>query len=354
MIRRPAPSRRLAFTLIEMSMSLVIFAIVLLASSSAILLAARGIPDGRARSSAMLLAARPLDMISSDLTFATSITSATATDLIFTVPDRTGDGVAETIHYSWSGTAGASLTRQVNSGAAAPIATGVQEFSFVYDKRSAAAPTTYSQGSEILFASYDPGLLTLGSYNVQSSGSVGQYFMPTLPSSATSWSVTRVLIKTRSSGTAVGMSSIQLRPAIGNLPSAAVIESKPMDESTIGSSYLYQQFAFTNTTNLDPTKGLCIVVQWVSGSVSADVQYTLLGSVLGSASSFSGTDSGGWNTALLSAMSFSVYGTVTSPNPTTYNYFLTDVRCTLRTTTDPTSRLVTTIRVPSEPQVAGP
>jgi hypothetical protein len=49
-----------------------------------------------------------------------------------------------------------------------------------------------------------------------------------------------------------------------------------------------------------------------------------------------------------------MYGTVTTPNPTSYLYYLTGVRCKLRVGTDTNSRVYTTMRVPNEPQVAGP
>jgi hypothetical protein len=53
-------------------------------------------------------------------------------------------------------------------------------------------------------------------------------------------------------------------------------------------------------------------------------------------------------------MNYYVYGTVSTPDPVSYQYLLTDVRCTLRSGPDPLARIQTSIRVVNEPQVTGP
>ena len=54
-----------------------------------------------------------------DLEFALAFSEKTDHALTFTVPDRDGDFISETIRYAWSGTPGDPLTRQYNGGAVA-------------------------------------------------------------------------------------------------------------------------------------------------------------------------------------------------------------------------------------------
>jgi hypothetical protein len=64
----------------------------------------------------------------SDLEFALAFSEQTATAMTFTVPDRDGDLLAETIRYAWSGTPGDPLTRQINEGAVATMLEDVHVF----------------------------------------------------------------------------------------------------------------------------------------------------------------------------------------------------------------------------------
>jgi hypothetical protein len=131
---------RTGFTLVEVVLSAVTLAVLLLATGSAVALAARAIPDGRSVASATVAGGRALDSLTTDLADATAVTSATATAITLTVPDRTGDGVADTITYAWSGVSDAPLTRKFNTGTAATIAAKVREFKLTLDIRSSGGP----------------------------------------------------------------------------------------------------------------------------------------------------------------------------------------------------------------------
>jgi hypothetical protein len=64
---------------------------------------------------------------------ASSIVTRSATQISLVVPDRTGDGAADTVRYSWSGTVGAPLQRQINGGTAETLLETVQAFGLTYD-----------------------------------------------------------------------------------------------------------------------------------------------------------------------------------------------------------------------------
>lgn len=359
MTRRSTPSTRPrgigGFSLIELTVALASLAILLLAVQSAMLLVARAIPDGKSRASAIVNANQALDQLALDLQFATAINSSrmSENDIELTVPDRNGDGVAETIRYTWPRTAGRALTRTVNAGTPAVIAAGVQEFSLAYDKRSAIAPTTYSEGTESLLFSYDP-LLSLGDARVNSSGYRGQYFEPSLPSNASSWRITRVKFKAKSWGTNTGVTSVQVRTASGGLPTSVVVDQTTMLESLLSSTYTWQEIAFANAGGLSPGSGACIVFAWVSDTDSCAIQVQSLASLALNASYVTSSNGTSWSAPLAQDLPMYVYGVAAKPNPQGYLYFVTGVRCTLRTSDDATSLLTTSVRLLNEPQVDGP
>ncbi len=71
-----------------------------------------------------------------DLGQALRFTERTAKAVTFTVPDRTGDRLPETIRYAWGGTAGDSLTYQYNGSAVVTLVAGVQNFDLSYMTRT--------------------------------------------------------------------------------------------------------------------------------------------------------------------------------------------------------------------------
>ncbi|MBP90055.1 MAG: hypothetical protein CMJ64_25665 [Planctomycetaceae bacterium] len=60
---------------------------------------------------------------------------------MFTVPDRDADGDVETIRYSWSGTAAASLMREYNGGTAVGVVDDIHAFSLAYTVQTNAIAT---------------------------------------------------------------------------------------------------------------------------------------------------------------------------------------------------------------------
>ncbi len=332
-----------------------IMTILLGGMASAILLASKAQPDTQSVPSAAMVSSRAADLLAADLFHATSITTATATELVFTVADRTGDGVPETIRYAWSRTPGDPLVRQVNGGAAATAASDVREFQLVYDKRQVALPQTCSDGSEVLLAQNNRWFL-VSDARVNNDNWPGQYFQPTLPANATSWKVTRVRFKAKIDGTATGQTKVQLRLANGAVPGDFVIGECSMMESTLGTSYGWVEFAFTNPPALLPGNMVCLVLVGTGPAYSCDVQ--VQGIVFaGSYNCYcvTSTNAGGsWTTWPGLNLNYYVYGKVSTPDPVSYQYLLTDVRCTLRAGPDPLARIQTSIRVVNEPQVTWP
>lgn len=127
---------RNGFTLVELLVSSAILSVLLMATGSSILLVSRGIPDGRSRTSKMLNAARTLNLLASDLAQATACLELNQNDIAFTVPDQNGDGLPETIIYTWSNVPDEPLIRVVN-GWPSNVLTSLNEFQLTYELRAA-------------------------------------------------------------------------------------------------------------------------------------------------------------------------------------------------------------------------
>ena len=343
--RQPASSTtsrpRAAFTLLELTVSLAITSILLVAVGSAIVLAAKAIPNAQDQTNVFLASGKATDDLVSELQFALGFTQRTANTLEFTVADRDGDSVDETIRYEWSGTAGDPLTRQYNGGPVVPIIDQVQDLAFLYDWHvvSELVPTEV-ESPEVELASHGSAGLPI-TFTVTNTNWVGQYFVPTsLPGSATSWKVTRVAIFAKRSTPIEGVTMVQLRTADpANLPTGLILEQVSMAETSLISTYRWENFAFSNVEDLDPADGLCLVLEWISGVDPAKVRYADEAS--GRVETLDG--GGSWASAAGSTMLYYIYGTSMSPGPmdTIYHNYLTGIRITIDTGTDASTQLET-------------
>jgi len=94
--------------------------------------------------------------IHDDLQFAVQFTERTAQAATFTVPDRDGDGVKETIRYAWTGVAGDPLTVAINETPPETLIADVQQFQFDWQTRTLLAPVVEIQPT-VLFLSVGSG-----------------------------------------------------------------------------------------------------------------------------------------------------------------------------------------------------
>src|SRR3990167_1848156 len=103
-----------------------------------------------------------------------------------------------------------------------------------------------------------------------------------------------------------------------------------MMESTLIGSYQWVEFPFTSTAGLLPGNALCLVLAGTSSADSCDVRYqSFLAWPDNSQYVTSSNGGGSWSPPLTQSLLFYVYGTVSTPNPVSYQYLLTDTRCTL-------------------------
>ena len=350
--------RRWGYTLVELVASMAVMSILMVALGSVMILATQAIPENGSPLHATVDASLVADDIAGDLYCALSFTERTAKAVEFTVPDRDrdADSLPETIRYEWSGTPGDPLMRRYNGGTAVNVAEDVREFQLSYDLRtiSREEPPTENESNETVVASWD-STVNLSDVPVSSDFWVGEYFKPTLPGDTVSWKVTRVKFKAREEGAANGQTMVQLRPpTTGNLPSSTVLEQLPMYESSLTTSFVWQEFSFSNVAGLSPSQGLCLVLEHVSDAHSCMVEYQGGSVSLPNAGLLE--YNGSWTLTTDKDLNFYIYGTVTTTGePTVVELkHLTGVRISIRLGEDPSSRVETGVQVLNIPEVAAP
>lgn len=363
-MNRRTPRARRGFSLAEVVVGAGVLALFMAAMPLAVRMARNAVPDGSNTPSAAMTASRVMELLESDIAFATSV-NATApakydpTHLTITVPDQNGDGLQETIAYTCAPAPPAPpspplqlLTRQVNGGNTLTLLGNVQEFNFTYDTLAIAGQNT-SAGTQqqLLTINSGSGLTTDG---VCSTLWVGQYFQPVLPAGALSWNLTSVSLQVKK-GVVKDVASVQIWNAVGNLPGTTVLDTSPQNASNLSQGWTWQSFSFTNVSNLSPSAGLFVVVTSPDASASASIQHCSNASGTGG---YVSSANGGatWTPSAGNDLMLEVFGTINTAGggPAGSTYYLKDVRVKLRTNQNSQSRIVTTIPVYNQPQVPHP
>jgi hypothetical protein len=116
--------------------------VLLTALGATMLLAAKALPEDQSPLRAPHDAAKVVHDITVELQTAVSVTSRADKSITFTVADRTGDAVEETIRYGWSGATGGPLTRRYNAGTVVSVLPHVTEFSLSYSVETVVGEST--------------------------------------------------------------------------------------------------------------------------------------------------------------------------------------------------------------------
>lgn len=305
-----SPSRNRGFTLIELVISLAIFSVLVTGLGSAMMIAARAMPDPNSPYSLTHDTHRIATDIAAELTYAVAITKSLTNEIEFTV---NRNGASTTIHYVWSGTPGDPLQRQVDGGALTNVLDAVQAFALEYQTRPVTGLTPpVIEGPEILLDSHATAADSQ-EFHISANNWIGQYFQPVLAVNVVSWRVTRILFKARYRGPTNGQTLVQLRTADqNNTPTLLVLEQVTMLESDLSSSKTWQEFNYSAVAGLAPGSGLCLVLEWVSSSHSAVVEY---GNDTGTGRVTTSDAGSVWNFDSARSLVFYAYGKAAIPDP---------------------------------------
>lgn len=295
------------YTLLELIVSLTTSLAILAGISSAILLATKSLETSGTPSANVVDAADAADLMAADLGMALKFTEQLPTAVTFTVPDRDGDSQPETIRYAWSGSGG-SLTRQVNNlpSPAAALADGIQLLNLDYLTKTATPPTRTSIEQALdYYTSANTDL------NVTQTRWPAQYFQPSLPANAVSWTVTRLrLYLKRSTSQTL---SIRIAAADANKkPSGTPLATKSLSTSSLSSSsFNWVDVTFSSFPDRAPGTGLVLEITGTGAGTLVITRYNS-GASASSGYSESTNQGSSWSIVPLAELQFQALGTVTT------------------------------------------
>ncbi|MCA9249052.1 MAG: hypothetical protein KDA42_18145, partial [Planctomycetales bacterium] len=146
---------RRGYTLAELLVASASASVLLVGIGSTLYVASQSLDESASPMRRETQASEVLADLMVDLKLALNFSERTPTALTFTVPDRDGDGLSETIRYAWSGTAGDPLTYAYNNSSPTNLADNVQNLNFTAITREMLAPVAAPSegGADILFVS---------------------------------------------------------------------------------------------------------------------------------------------------------------------------------------------------------
>ncbi|MCG8509109.1 MAG: prepilin-type N-terminal cleavage/methylation domain-containing protein [Rhodospirillales bacterium] len=319
-----------AFTLVEVLTSITLAAVLMLALTSSMMIASRAIPDADDGQVNTALAVAVLEELLSDASCATHVLSASDTSITLLLPDRNNDGHHEIIRYSWAGSAGDPVTRQVNAGANATLLETVTNLTFTLEasQTQRMLPGAYVEGAERKLSEFwsdDTSLdLRLGA-----NAPVAQLLKPQTSGDAAYYRPTRLLIYAQQlsllSGTTALLNDLNDRAE----PGATLANANTGPLSPLG-------LLGWNTFDFDSAP-------WIDASTSVYLQMQTGGGALRLA-----TDEGGDAVALKSSDG----GATWQPAEQTITHEMYGVELTPRASTNWTTSQYTRLRVSLTPSSA--
>jgi hypothetical protein len=201
-------------------MSVGIISIIMTSIGSVIVLASRALPAAPGASRSVAPAAAAAEQLVSELRFATGVLEAGERHIIFTVPDRSGNGQDETIAWEWAGPA-RPLTRTYNGGTPVVLLEALGDFGISYTRRlyrTTEVINAVVESSEVLLCGFNgwPGVSpALNSAQITGTAWASEKFVVdriTFPEDTISWRITRVSMRLRRSASTAAAVTIGIHP----------------------------------------------------------------------------------------------------------------------------------------------
>ena len=231
--RRLRDSRRTGYTLIEMTVSLLISSILLMGMGTSIWMATQANNVQLGPFHASNQSSDAFARLSRELRYAKTINDAInlPTMVEFTIADINGDTIDETIRYEWSGIPGAPLERTFNANPPEVVVADIRNFNLIYETDTVAATGGgFTESAEQQFIDVQGG--SGSGEDVTSSNWCGSHFTVSLPAEATSWNITRAQLLVTGKNPKDGVVSMQVRLADpGGVPGTGIVDQKLIFEN---------------------------------------------------------------------------------------------------------------------------
>lgn len=268
--------QRKAFTLMEVVVATAAAAILTAGIGAAVVAASQTMPGrsttGKANDGpeGSRQSAAVVEAMAAELASATGVTSFASKSITFTTADQNADGTAETITYAWSGTPGDPVTRFSSGGSTVTLIPSARDFAL-----SAVTTTAAQTASAALVAAAETPFLQATpriAYDdpLTNARSIGQSFTPALPSGATGWTLTRIVVPLKQQGIVDGQLSIQVYAIdAAGLPTGFVRATFTVAESTLSATLASLDCTFLIPITFTPGQGACVLLKHSSGAASA-------------------------------------------------------------------------------------
>ena len=260
--KNDAPGSRYGHSLIEVMIALPLLTAIVLAAGGLIAVASKSRSLSEGLIADQIASLQTSQQFLSDLQFAASIADSSDHSIEFSVSDRTGDGMPESIRYNWSGVEGDPLSYQINEMRPVVIAEKVDNFTLTQTIRKISQTTILKHHDDASAGVFNSKAIIAGE-------PVAQSVIANLPASATTWSLDRVRFMARASGALDGVLTVSV-VGVDNLLqplSRRVLESQRVSEHQLDSEFSWVDVKFWNTQNLN--RPVAIVFSYESGSDAA-------------------------------------------------------------------------------------
>lgn len=340
------------FSLVELVTSLAIISILIVAMGSAMVIAARGIPDPNDPIAMNVDAAGIIDQIASELAYAVTILTSTATEIEFVV-NRNGKPI--TILYIWGGTPGDPLIRAYN-GFDVTVIENVQEFALTYNLKTPDQVIVVIEGPEELFLAQDKSNSgTADVFTLTGNAQCAELFKPVLPDDAVSWSITRVKFIASPDGNTQGSLAVDVMTVNqGTMKPASSLETVLIPEADLVANN-WHEVQFNNAGGLSLSEGFFIAFSRASGGGIVALLSMGTGSTDSPETTYWDTLGGGWSEYPTKDIWLWVWGKVMVPDPDSPPPVgaLSSVQIQLQVGTDTSTKIQTQVQVLNVPDVSG-
>ena len=351
-------SRSLAATLVELTASMAIVSVLLLAIGAAMVLATKAIPKSDSHNTIIAESLRVANDLTNDLRYAVTFNERSSNAIEFAIPDRDGDTVPDIIRYEWSNVPGDPLTYSYNNSLPVVIHDNIQLLEFTYTTKTVTDQTQQPplvESAETLWLQQDDtnsGIKT--TKNIRNSQEAAQYFLPSLPPDAVSWSITRAQFMADPQNPINGVFTVEIKSAqTTGEPSTGNIESITVQESSLIPSQ-WHNITFNNVNELDPTSGYFMAFMYTSGTTTVAKLTIGDNSTASPDTKYYDNTTSGWVLDTTKDIWLWVWGTVTTPDPNWTPPTITilkNVNINLQAGSDPLTRVDTSAQIINQPQI---
>ena len=344
-------SHRCGFSLVELVTSLAIMSILMVAMGSAMVIAARGLPDPNSPIAQTMNAAQVIRQLANEVTYATEVTKASATRIEFFV-DRHGTPIR--IRYEWNGTPGDPLIREYD-GSEVTIIENVQDFNLTYNVGVPVQAIIEIEGPEELFMDQDESNSgTADVFPLIGNAKCAEYFKPELPDDAISWRITRVKFIATPDGNTQGKIAVDVMTFNqGTMKPGSSLDTVLIPEADLVANN-WHEAQFTNAGGLLPSEGFFIAFSRASGGGIVALLSMGTGSSDSPDTTYWDNSSGGWTEYPTKDIWLWVWGKVTvADSQPPSEVLLSSVRIELQVGTNTSTITQTQAQVLNAPDIDG-